>query len=536
MNAVEPALALDRLLARARLHKGQVLPVTVGVLGDFRGQVTEPREPLLERRFVPVDLAEIDALVAALRPRVVVEVDDEGTALGLDLTMHRLADFAPAGLVEQAAPLRALAQAAAGSPPAAARLARLIDRVLHHPAFQALESSWRGLEALLRATAPHEAIVVKVLEATPAELAKSLKRFRGVAWDQSPLFRKLYDDELGSFGGQPFTLLVLDAEVGDTPAELEMLESLAQVGAAVRAPFVAAVAPALFHQEQFAAVAQLRSVDGLLRGGGYRGLGALRDNPDAVWLAFALPRLLARPPWRRAPVADAALGHDEALAAAGDLLRTRAGYLLAARLAIGLARAEANGSVQALADGGSPGPLPLLGAADAARLGVPPGALDTRLRPALRDELRAAGFNVLAEGDAPDRLRFAPVRAFGADAAPLPQRLVTARLMHRLHALVFQARGSTARASAPAALLRDVARSFASAVGDDRWQALPDLPQATLRLEAGAGAGARMQLRYVVPSPWPGAPAEVCTLVVEGVDSDDSALPGRWIVEDGGTG
>lgn len=535
MNPLEPALALDRLLAQARLHRGRALPVAIGVLGDFRGQVSEAREPLLERRFVPVHLTALDALVAALRPRVVVEVDDDGAVLGLDLTMHRLADFGPAGLVAQAAPLRALADAAAASPAAAARLARLIDRVLHHPAFQALESSWRGLEALLRATEAQQAIVVKVFEVTPAELARNLRRYRGVSWDQSPLFRKLYDDELGSFGGEPFALLVLDAEVADSPAELETLELLAQIGAAVRAPFVASVAPALFHQAQFADVAQLRSVDGLLRGGGHRGLGALRETPDAAWLAFALPRVLARPPWRRQRIAAAPIVHDESVTAPGELLRTRAGYALAARLAITLARAEANGAAEALSDAGSPGPLPLLGAADAARLAVPPGAPDTRLRPALRDELRAAGFNVLAEADAPDRPRFAPVRAF-ADATPLPQRLVTARLMHRLHALVFQARGGTARTSAPATALQRVARAFPAATGEERWPSVPDLPQATLRLEAVTPASVRMHLRYVVPSPWPGAADEVCTLVVEPGTDDESALPGRWIVEDGGTG
>ncbi len=91
-----------------------------------------------------------------------------------------------------------------------AKLTEQINLIIHNPEFQALESAWRGLHHLVNNTETDEFLKIKVFNISKKEVGRTLKKFRGTAWDQSPIFKKIYEEEYGQFGGEPFGLLVGD--------------------------------------------------------------------------------------------------------------------------------------------------------------------------------------------------------------------------------------------------------------------------------------------------------------------------------------
>ena len=103
------------------------------------------------------------------------------------------------------------------------KLTEQVNKIIHHEDFQKLESAWRGLHYLVNNTESDEQLKIRVLNVSKADLGKTLKRFKGTAWDQSPLFKKLYEEEYGQFGGEPYGALVGDYHFDHTPPDVELL-------------------------------------------------------------------------------------------------------------------------------------------------------------------------------------------------------------------------------------------------------------------------------------------------------------------------
>ncbi|MET0981444.1 MAG: type VI secretion system contractile sheath large subunit, partial [Telluria sp.] len=125
------------------------------------------------------------------------------------------------------------------------KLSEQINLILHTPEFQAVEGAWRGLHHLVNNTETDEQLKIRVMNISKNELGKSLKKFKGTAWDQSPIFKKMYEEEFGQFGGEPFGAIVADYYFDNSAPDVELLSSMAKVAAAAHAPFISAAAPSV---------------------------------------------------------------------------------------------------------------------------------------------------------------------------------------------------------------------------------------------------------------------------------------------------
>jgi type VI secretion system ImpC/EvpB family protein len=176
-----------------------------------------------------------------------------------------------------------------------------INAILHHPVFQRLEAAWRGLQYLVNQTPPGENIKVRVLNVSWKELARDLER--ALEFDQSQLFRKVYSDEFGTPGGEPFGVLLADFEIShrpgpDVPVDgVTMLAKIASVAAAAFCTFIAAAHPSLLDLESFAELQLPLDLARTFAQPGYLKWRALRDAEDSRFVSLTLPRVLMRLPY-----------------------------------------------------------------------------------------------------------------------------------------------------------------------------------------------------------------------------------------------
>src|SRR6187401_2645369 len=123
------------------------------------------------------------------------------------------------------------------------KLTEQINLILHHEDFQKLEGAWRGLHYLVNNTETDEMLKIRFMNISKQDLGKTLKRYKGTAWDQSPLFKKVYDAEYGQFGGEPFGCLVGDYHFDHSPPDVELLGEMSKVSAAAHTPFISGASP-----------------------------------------------------------------------------------------------------------------------------------------------------------------------------------------------------------------------------------------------------------------------------------------------------
>ncbi|MGV7210267.1 type VI secretion system contractile sheath large subunit [Oxalobacteraceae bacterium A2-2] len=180
-----------------------------------------------------------------------------------------------------------------------AELDRLISSqlsaILHAPEFQKLEQSWTGLHYLVRnsATGPH--LKVRMLNATKRELVKDFQS--ALEFDQSSMFKKVYEEEFGTFGGAPFAALVGDFEISRQPEDMYFIEQMSHVAAAAHAPFVAAASPELFGLETFGDLGKPRDLSKVFDTVEYAKWKAFRESEDSRYVGLTLPRFLGRLPF-----------------------------------------------------------------------------------------------------------------------------------------------------------------------------------------------------------------------------------------------
>src|SRR5499427_3931244 len=161
------------------------------------------------------------------------------------------------------------------------KLTEQINLILHHPDFQKLEGAWRGLHYLVNNTETDEMLKIRFMNISKLELGKTLKRFKGTAWDQSPMFKKVYEQEYGQFGGEPFGCLVGDYYFDQTPPDVELLGEMAQVAAAAHAPFIAGASPTVMQMDSWQELANPRDLTKIFTTPEYAAWRSLRESEDS---------------------------------------------------------------------------------------------------------------------------------------------------------------------------------------------------------------------------------------------------------------
>lgn len=177
------------------------------------------------------------------------------------------------------------------------KISEQLNLILHAPQFQALEGAWRGLHYLVSNTESDTQLKIRVLNVSKRELAKNLKRFKGTAWDQSPVFKKIYEAEYGQLGGEPYGCLIGDYHFDHSPQDVDTLRGISQIAAASHAPFIAAAGPGLMGMESWSELSNPRDLAKIFSTPDYAAWRSLRQSEDAKYLALAMPRTLARLPY-----------------------------------------------------------------------------------------------------------------------------------------------------------------------------------------------------------------------------------------------
>ena len=177
------------------------------------------------------------------------------------------------------------------------KLSEQINLILHHQDFQKLEGSWRGLHYLVNNTETDEMLKIRFMNISKNELGKTLKRFKGTAWDQSPLFKKIYEAEYGQFGGEPFGCMVGDYYFDHSPPDVELLGEMSKVSAAAHMPFIAGASPIVMQMDSYQELANPRDLTKIFTTPEYAAWRSLRESEDSRYLGLTMPRFLSRLPY-----------------------------------------------------------------------------------------------------------------------------------------------------------------------------------------------------------------------------------------------
>ena len=184
-----------------------------------------------------------------------------------------------------------------------------LNEILHHPEFQKLEASWRGLKYLLNQSETSSMLKVKVLNVSKKDLLRDLQR--APEFDQSALFKKVYEEEYGVFGGTPFGALVGDYFFDKSGQDMELLEKVSNVAAAAHAPFLSAASNEMFNLESFTELDTPRDLGKIFDSTEYAKWKAFRNTEDSRYVALTAPRVLMREPYGSTTVPIEAFNYEE---------------------------------------------------------------------------------------------------------------------------------------------------------------------------------------------------------------------------------
>ena len=178
-----------------------------------------------------------------------------------------------------------------------AKLTEQVNQIMHNEDFQKLEGAWRGLHHLVNNTETDEMLKIRVMNISKKEVGKTIKKYKGTAWDQSPLFKKLYEEEYGQLGGEPYGCLVGDYHFSHSPQDVEILSGMAQIAAAAHAPFISGADSSLMGMDSWQELSNPRDLAKIFSTPEYAAWRSLRESEDAKYLGLAMPRFLARLPY-----------------------------------------------------------------------------------------------------------------------------------------------------------------------------------------------------------------------------------------------
>jgi type VI secretion system protein ImpC len=214
------------------------------------------------------------------------------------------------------------------------KLSDQVNLILHNPEFQQLEGAWRGLHYLVNNTETDEQLKIRVMNISKNDLGKTLKRYKGTNWDQSPIFKKIYEAEYGQFGGEPFGCLVGDYYFDHSPPDVELLGEMSKNCAAAHSPFIAGTSPGLMQMESWQELANPRDLTKIFTTPEYAGWRSLRESDDARYIGLAMPRFLARIPYgaKTSPVEEFDFEEDTGAADHNRYTWANAAYAMATNI------------------------------------------------------------------------------------------------------------------------------------------------------------------------------------------------------------
>lgn len=212
------------------------------------------------------------------------------------------------------------------------KLSDQINKIIHHEEFKQMESAWRGLHHLVNNTETNQMMKIKFMPLSKKELGRNLKKFKGVMWDQSPIFKKIYEEEYGQFGGEPFGCLVGDYYFDHSAPDIELLTEMAKIGAASHCPFITGANPSLMQMDSWEELANPRDITKIFQNTEYTAWQNLRKSDDARYLGLALPRFMVRLPYSSKENPVEAFHFEETMEGHQDYSWANAAYAMAVNI------------------------------------------------------------------------------------------------------------------------------------------------------------------------------------------------------------
>jgi type VI secretion system protein ImpC len=244
-----------------------------------------------------------------------------------------------------------------------AQLDRLIslqlNEIMHHPDFQKLEASWRGLHYLVFQTETSDTLKIRVMNISKKELLKDMEK--ASEFDQSSLFKKIYEEEYGMFGGAAYGALIGDYEFGNNPQDLTLLEKMSEVAAAAHAPFISAASPAMLNWDSFTELGGPRDLAKIFQSVDYAKWKSFRNSEDSRYVALALPHILMRLPYGQANIPVESFNFEEDVDGASHdkYLWGNAAYAFGTRLTDAFAKYHWTAAIRGVEGGGLVQGLPV---------------------------------------------------------------------------------------------------------------------------------------------------------------------------------
>ena len=178
------------------------------------------------------------------------------------------------------------------------KISRQMNAVMHHPKFQQLEGSWRGLAHLVYSSNTGPGMKIRTLQVSKKELHKDLDE--AVEFDQSQVFKKIYSSEFDMPGGSPYGALIGDYEFTPHPEDMDVLEGMSTIGAAGYCPFLAAAGPEIMGMQSFTELSNVRDLSKIFEADEYIRWRSFRESEDSRFVTLTMPRTLAREPYGEA--------------------------------------------------------------------------------------------------------------------------------------------------------------------------------------------------------------------------------------------
>ena len=177
------------------------------------------------------------------------------------------------------------------------KLSAQVNEILHAPEFQQVESAWRGLHYLVFNSETDANLKIRVMNVSKSEIYRNLRLYPGARWDQSPLFKAVYEAEFGQLGGEPFGCMVGDYYFSHQPTDVQLLRDLSKIFGSAHAPFFAAAEPTLLGMDTWTELANPRDLSKVFDTPEYAAWKGLRDQDDSIYVGLCMPRVLSRLPY-----------------------------------------------------------------------------------------------------------------------------------------------------------------------------------------------------------------------------------------------
>jgi type VI secretion system protein ImpC len=234
-----------------------------------------------------------------------------------------------------------------------------LNEVMHHESFKKLEGSWRGLHYLISKSETGERMKIRVMNVSKKDLLKDMEK--ASEFDQSALFKQIYEEEFGTFGGASYGALIGDYEFSSHPQDLALLEKISQVAASAHAPFISATAPQMFNMESFTELGGPRDMAKIFQGADYAKWRSFRDSEDSRYVALAMPHILMRLPYGKSNVPVEAFDFEEEVDGTdhSKYLWGNAAYALGTRLTEAFAKHNWCAAIRGVEGGGLVEGLPV---------------------------------------------------------------------------------------------------------------------------------------------------------------------------------